>query len=273
MIFLTLSRLRLCFFLSLWSPSLLSAGEILFHSPHGPWWVYRYDNGFICLVSTPPPSPLQQSCIDPLHPDKVVMPYIKLALGSLYLNPKPTNILLLGFGGGSLVKILAQLLPEAKITAVEIEPLLFTLAERYFSVPTHSKIHFVTEDGAAFIHKSTETYDLIILDAFESASCAPVAFREKAFVQALKERLSPQGVLAINTLNNCAAHQEEERLYKDTFGSFYKLAGGLNEVLLMTKAPLPSVAFLTEMATQWRAEFTVLDIETEWLLSYFQKHM
>src|SRR5690606_20074881 len=48
-----------------------------------------------------------------------------------YMN-NPNNLLLLGVGGGGILSEINKQFPECQITAVEIDPVMIDLAQKYF---------------------------------------------------------------------------------------------------------------------------------------------
>ena len=69
---------------------------------------------------------------DTRHPDRIVMNYPQMMLGALFVEPEPQSVLIIGLGGGTLPRALQQLLPDARIDVVEIDPAVVRVARRYF---------------------------------------------------------------------------------------------------------------------------------------------
>src|SRR5689334_13729152 len=61
----------------------------------------------------------RQTCVDLRHPDQFVMNYPRMMMSALYVQPAPKSILIIGLGGGTLPRALAQALPGARIDVVE----------------------------------------------------------------------------------------------------------------------------------------------------------
>lgn len=106
----------------------------------------------------------------------------------------PGSMLLVGLGGGSVVKTFAR--DGWDIDAVEIDPAVIRVAQDHFGLrPEEGRVH--AADGRRFLEESTETYDLIIMDAFGSSSI-PFHLVTQEFFALAASRLSPGGVLAMN---------------------------------------------------------------------------
>jgi hypothetical protein len=85
----------------------------------------------------------------------------------------------------------------AAITMLDIDPLSFDLARRYFHLPKSVACHVV--DGAAFLRASALRYDAIVLDAFGEGG-VPRHFMRSAFFELVKSRLAPGGIFLINMI-------------------------------------------------------------------------
>jgi len=117
------------------------------------------------------------------------------ALGACkLLFDEPGKLLLIGLGGGSIVKSYAR--DGWRIDAVEIDPAVARTARTWFGLEDReARVH--VEDGRHYLRTSTATYDLIILDAFGSSSI-PFHLATREAFELMAARLAPRGVLAVN---------------------------------------------------------------------------
>lgn len=110
----------------------------------------------------------------------------------------PRNVLMIGLGGGTLVKQFLHDYPAVHIDVAEIDPEVIDVAGRYFSLPVGDpRTNIVAEDGRRFLQRSTRKYDLIVLDAFNRYS-VPFHLVTREFFQLCRERLQPAGYLEMN---------------------------------------------------------------------------
>ncbi len=82
-------------------------------------------------------------------------------------NETIKTILVLGVGGGSNVRLINKLYPQAKITAVEIDPQMVDIAKTYFGLAKIKNLNLVTQDAINFVHDlKSIIYDLVLVDCF-----------------------------------------------------------------------------------------------------------
>lgn len=91
---------------------------------------------------------------------------LKFALRQIDLR-KSTNALLLGLGGGSVIKTLRDEFNfTKKITAIEIDPVLIDLASNEFDIKANEQLDVINGDASEFVQNTSDIFDLIIVDLF-----------------------------------------------------------------------------------------------------------
>ena len=139
-------------------------------------------------------------------PNALELEYTRVMMRCLLFNSNPRRLLMLGLGGGSLAKYCHQHFPLADITAVEINPHVVALRER-FCVPADSeRFRVVQADGAAFVQTANLRQDAILVDAFHFDG-APASLSSRRFFAACRALLAPKGVLALNMEGEPALYQ------------------------------------------------------------------
>ena len=101
------------------------------------------------------------------------------------------SILILGLGGGTLAKLLRKKYPNAKITGVEIDPLMIELGRKYLDLDKYD-IDIKIEDTNKF---KFDEYDLVIVDMY-SGDNFPKEFESEEFLK----KLSKFPIVIINRL-------------------------------------------------------------------------
>ncbi|HEY1058577.1 MAG TPA: fused MFS/spermidine synthase [Limnobacter sp.] len=113
----------------------------------------------------------------------------------------PRNALVIGLGVGALSKFLHRNWPACTVTTVEIEPAVLGVAQLHFKLPPQSPTFRIEIGcGADVLARSTEQFDLILVDGFDhKAKVGPL--NSSAFYAQCKNHLSPNGYCVVNVLS------------------------------------------------------------------------
>jgi spermidine synthase len=130
-------------------------------------------------------------------PDVLVTAYVRKMMAFLLFNRAPHHILMIGLGGGSLVKFCHRHLPNTRLTVVEIDPDLVALREWFHIPPDDERLQVIVGDGADFVRCGEWTADVLLIDAFDRVGVAPSLACIDFYAQAFR-RLTPNGVLVMN---------------------------------------------------------------------------
>lgn len=131
--------------------------------------------------------------VDP-HTWESYFPYVNvLDIAAMWFDT-PGDMLLVGLGGGSVVKRFAR--AGWTVDAVEIDPVVTRMAYEYFGL-RDDEARIFEMDGRQFLKTTDHAYDLIIMDAFGSSSIPFHLVTSEAFAL-IHNRLSVNGILAMN---------------------------------------------------------------------------
>lgn len=140
----------------------------------------------------------RQSAIYPGRPMQLVHEYTRVGMVGLALVAPDARILFVGLGGGAMPMYARQVMPAAHIDVVEIDPVIVAVAERWFGFVPDDRMVVHTGDGRAFIENTPPgRYDLIVLDAFSDDE-VPYSLTTRQFLDAVRTRLTPNGVVVSN---------------------------------------------------------------------------
>ena len=108
---------------------------------------------------------------------------------------------MIGGGGYSIPKFILQNFKDKRIDVVEIDPKMTDIARKYFGLRDDQRVNIYHADGRSFINKINLRYDLIFLDAYKSDFSMPFELITLEALSEYKERLSDNGLLAINVIS------------------------------------------------------------------------
>lgn len=140
---------------------------------------------------------LMQSAMCIRKPNALELRYTQKMMSFLLFNPRPKRIVLIGLGGGSLIKFCHDQLPAAHLTAVELDPHVIALRDAFLLPPDGPRLLVVQTDGRQYLEEAEKGVDVLLVDAFDKAGFAP-NLANRAFLDAAWGKLSGHGVLVMN---------------------------------------------------------------------------
>jgi spermidine synthase len=136
------------------------------------------------------------------EPDALVARYARKMMSFLLFNRAPRRILMIGLGGGSLVKFCHRHLLQTHLTVVEIDPEVVALRS-WFQIPSDGeRLQVILADGAEFVQGADWSADVLLIDAFDRDGVAPSLATTSFYAEAFR-RLGPNGLLVMNLAGSC----------------------------------------------------------------------
>ncbi len=118
-----------------------------------------------------------------------------------FFQPNIKTALAIGGGAYAWPKEFLRRQPSATIDVVEIDPGLTKLARQYFNLPANSRLRIYHADGRTFLNRLKKNYDVVYLDAFNSACSIPFQLTTRQAVQAIYSHLNKNGLLLTNIIS------------------------------------------------------------------------
>jgi spermidine synthase len=140
-----------------------------------------------------------QSGMDLAEPGRTVFAYSDYLHMPLVFDPGARRVLFVGLGGGTTPKRYYDDYRQMTIDVVEIDPAVVAVAREFFKVPDDARLRLFAQDGRLFVARSTQQYDIIILDAY-LIDTIPFHLATREFFEAVRAHLTPGGVLASNVI-------------------------------------------------------------------------
>ncbi len=136
---------------------------------------------------------ISQTIMDIQNPDKSYWDYVKMITYNINAYSKGKKALLLGMGGGTILRQLKRNLFEVDV--VEIDERMEFVAKEYFGIADDNNI--VIDDARHYIKTTDKKYDVIIYDLYHSETPPIHLMTGEAFSE-ISSRLNENGILAIN---------------------------------------------------------------------------
>lgn len=182
-------------------------------------------------------------------------------LGLAY-HPSAQDVLFVGLGGASAPKRMWRDFPALRVHAVELDPVVVDVAYRFFSLPRRPRLTVDVADGRRFLERDDRRWGVIGIDAY-FADSIPFHLATREFVELVRERLEPGGVVVTNVIGALGGPQSRllralVRTYRSVFPTVlvHPVGEGAagdesvrNIMLVATEGAAPQKQFLLE---RWR---------------------
>ena len=113
-------------------------------------------------------------------------------------SPTGLRALSIGDAAGTFRRCYAAAWPDAVVDAVELDPAVVRLGERWFDAPHGSGTVVGGLDGRVFVERARATWHCIHVDAYSHQVYIPAHLASLEFFTAARARLEQKGVLACN---------------------------------------------------------------------------
>lgn len=129
--------------------------------------------------------------------DLITLPALHRPLGFV------DDVLILGFGAGSVGRQLRDLVGPKRIVGIDFDPVHLTIARDFFDCAEGCEL--IAADASEWVRQSKEesVYDLIIDDLYGESAGEPVRYApmDRAWCAALVRLLRPGGMLVFNLVD------------------------------------------------------------------------
>lgn len=193
-----------------------------------------------------------ESSLNLRQPSELLVPYTRFMFLSYAFQPKQERVLIVGLGGGSMIHFLRRYDPRVMIDAVEIDPTVVEIADKYFGVKTGDHVNILTADGVQYLSNTPTKYDVIYMDAFlkpshqTDSTGVPLMMKTAQFYKQVQTTLKPNGLVVFN-LNPHSRTREDAVAIRDAFAHTYsfRLPRGSGQVTVASMVPEPQTQSTT----------------------------
>jgi spermidine synthase len=167
-----------------------------------------------------------ESMVNLEAPHDLIVDYTRFMFLSYLFRPKQEKVLIVGLGGGSMVHFLKHYDSKVKVDAVEIDPVIVDVADKYFGVRSGGNVEIITEDAFVYLRTTEKKYDVIYMDAFLKPSRdtdktgIPLRLKTVRFYKEVQTKLTPNGCVVFN-LNPHVEIERDIRLLREAFPQVY----------------------------------------------------
>jgi spermidine synthase len=142
-----------------------------------------------------------QSAMNRAKPGAPVLPYFPALLSALLFSPDPQHTLVIGLGGGELIRFFNHYYPATRLLAAEKSEPMSAIFRDWFQQETTDYELIVGDICDYCINDGSDTYDLVFLDVY-AENALPACFNNREFFEYISRLLATDGILAINLVVN-----------------------------------------------------------------------
>jgi spermidine synthase len=172
----------------------------------------------------------------------------------------PRSILMLGLAGGTAYRVLRHLLPDCKLTAIDIDTEIVALAREHMDLDALD-IEVHTTDAYPWLAKNRRQFDVVFDDIYLAGKTD--VFRPRAcnpeLMDHLRRAVAPGGLLAVNLVTGSGHRTMQSltrKILRESFPRVRSLttAESMNEVLVAGDevATGPQLEAYGETFQEWR---------------------
>lgn len=138
-------------------------------------------------------------------------------------HSEETSVLILGLGGGDVVKQLRNnFKSHATVTAVEIDPIIIEIALKEFGIIPNSKLEILNNDANVFLKYTKERYNLIVVDVFNDVTIPDFVFQTE-FIKSVYNVLHLNGSIIFNTFILSDVHKVRNKKFVENLKLYFSV--------------------------------------------------
>jgi spermidine synthase len=176
------------------------------------------------------------------RPDALVLAYTRAMMCFALFVPRPRHILMVGLGGGSLVKFCHRHFPDCRITVIELRADVIALRAQFQVPPDDERLSVIHADAAAWLAAQAASgrveADVIIVDGFDRAGL-PAGLANAGFYHDCRALLLDGGVLVANVFTYDPRYRTVLDALDRTFDGricWFDKAAGNNRIVFAVRA-------------------------------------
>ena len=111
------------------------------------------------------------------RPDAIELEYVQMMMMWMLFQPNPRRIVQLGLGSAALTKFCHQRFPQARVTAVELNPNVIAICREHFGLaPDDDRLDVREMDALDFVMDDANhgTVDVLQVDLYDEEARGPV---------------------------------------------------------------------------------------------------
>ena len=152
-------------------------------------------------------------------PDQIELEYVQQMMMWMLFNDNPAHIVQLGLGAAALTKFCYARFPDAKVTAIDLNPNVIDMCRAQFKLPEDDgRLQVIAMDAFDFVLSPARrnTVDILQVDLYDAEAQGPVLDTPE-FYQACADCLTDNGMMTVNLFSNAENRRENIAAMESSF--------------------------------------------------------
>jgi spermidine synthase len=158
-------------------------------------------------------------------PDWIELEYAQQMMLWMLFIEQPRHIAQLGLGTGALTKFCYRQFPEARVTAIELNPSVVAICSSMFKLPPNDdRLNVIEMDAFDFVNDPANhgTLDVLQSDLYDATARGPVLDTPE-FYQACNACLKDGGIMTVNLFGDHPSYAKNLKAMRFAFDAVYCL--------------------------------------------------
>ena len=155
-------------------------------------------------------TPWVQGAMRLAKPEAIELEYVQMMMMWMLFTTQPRHIVQLGLGSAALTKFCHHRFPEARVTAIELNPNVIAICGAQFALPPNDERLQVREMNALdFVldRANHASVDVLQVDLYDEQARGPVLDTPE-FYQACHDCLTADGIMTTNVFGDFASYDK-----------------------------------------------------------------
>lgn len=217
-------------------------------------YLYRQESGSYVLAFGAERMRYIESIVNPADELDLPVEYTRAMVGAaLTYAPALESAAIIGLGGGRTAWYIHKSVPDMQFTAVELDPEVAKIADRYFGVRAEENFDIEIRDGRVWLTRTEDKFDIILVDAYRGPF-VPFHLLTTEFYKLVSDRLKPGGIVVQNVEPTTMLFDSAVATIRSAFEHTVFLRGAGNIVIVGYNGPEKDEATLRRLAEERQAE-------------------
>ena len=153
------------------------------------------------------------------RPDNIELEYVQMMMMWLLFNDQPQHIVQLGLGSAALTKFCYRRLPQARVTAVELNPNVIAICGAHFGLPPNDeRLNVIEMNALDFVldPANRSSVDILQVDLYDEEARGPVLDTPE-FYQACFDCLRDGGIMTTNVFGDFSNYDKNLQAMEQIF--------------------------------------------------------